>query len=61
MELLGHRDIKTTLIYMQLVDFKSDEYICRQAKTVEETKALIEEGFEYICEIKGVQLFRKRK
>jgi len=60
-ELLGHRDIKTTLIYTQLVNFKSNEFICRKAMTVEEAKKLIEEGFEYVCEIEGVQLFKKRK
>ncbi|RJS74273.1 site-specific integrase [Candidatus Bathyarchaeota archaeon] len=60
-ELLGHRDIKTTLIYTQLVNFKSNEYICRKAVTVEEAKKLVEEGFEYVCETEGVQLFRKRK
>ena len=62
MELLGHRNIKNTLPYTQLVKVKDeDEYICRVAKTVEQAAQLIEAGFDYICEIDGVKLFRKRK
>jgi len=29
--------------------------------TVEEAKKLVEEGFEYVCEVEGTKLFRKRK
>jgi len=60
-ELLGHKNINNTLIYTHLVDFKEDEYICKAAKTLEEAKALIEKGFEYVCEMDGFKLFRKRK
>jgi len=38
-----------------------DEYHCRIAKTVEEAVKLIEAGFEYVCDMDGVKLFRKRK
>ena len=31
------------------------------AKTVEETTELIEPGFDYVTEMNGVKLFRKRK
>ncbi|MEM0057753.1 MAG: site-specific integrase [Candidatus Bathyarchaeia archaeon] len=62
MQMLGHRNIKNTLIYTQLVKFEGeDEYICRAAKTVEQASALIEDGFEYVCDIDGIKLFRKRK
>jgi len=61
MKLLGHRNIKNTLIYTQLVDFGNDEYVCKAAETVEEAHVLIEAGFEYVCEVEGVKLFRKRK
>ncbi|MEM2367781.1 MAG: tyrosine-type recombinase/integrase [Candidatus Bathyarchaeia archaeon] len=62
MQMLGHRNIKNTLIYTQLVKCDGeDEYVCRAAKTVEQASALIEAGFEYVCEIEGVKLFRKRK
>jgi integrase len=62
MEMLGHRDIKTTLIYTQLVSFESDEYNSSTAKTTEEAKEVVEAGFEYICTTpQDVMLFRKRK
>jgi hypothetical protein len=31
------------------------------AKTVEQAAELIEAGFEYVCEVDGVKVFRKRK
>ena len=65
MKFLGHRNIKNTLIYIQLEEAifkeKDDEFICKVAKTVEEAKVLIEAGFNYVCEFDGVKLFRKRK
>jgi hypothetical protein len=62
MKLLGHRNIKNTLIYTQLVDFKDpDNYVCKVAVTNEEISELIESGFEYVCEHEGARFFRKRK
>ena len=61
MQLLGHRRIETTLIYTQLVNFEKDEYHSATAHNVEEAKQLIESGFEYVCDMEGVKLFRKRK
>jgi integrase/recombinase XerD len=59
---LGHKSINNTLIYTHLVDFEqSDEYSSATAKTIEEAQKLIESGFEYVTEIDGVKLFRKRK
>jgi len=43
MEMLGHRDIKTTLIYTQLVSFESDEYHSSTAKTTEAAEKLVDE------------------
>jgi integrase len=61
-EMLGHRDIKTTLIYTQIVNFESDEYNSSTAKTTKEASQLVEAGFEYICTTpQNVMLFRKRK
>jgi len=42
MKMLGHRNIKTTLIYTQLVSFEGDEYYSATAKTTEEAKKLVE-------------------
>lgn len=61
-EMLGHRDIKTPLIYTQLVQFKSDEYHSATAKMTEKARELVEAGFEYICTTpEEVMLFRKRR
>jgi len=60
--LLGHRKIESTLIYTQLIKFENeDDFICRIAKTVKEAKELIEVGFEYVTDMEGFKLFRKRK
>ena len=61
MKLLGHKNIQNTLIYTQLVNFEADEYHSAVAKTIEEACELIEAGFEYVCDMDDVKLFRKRK
>jgi len=62
MQLLGHKNIKNTLIYTQLVkNLNEDEYICRVAKTPSEVQELIEAGFEYVCAKEDLLFFRKRK
>ena len=62
MQMLGHKRIQNTLKYTQLVEFNSqDEYVCKVANTTEEAKGLIESGFEYVCDMESVKLFRKRK
>jgi len=60
-QLLGHRDINNTLIYTQLVNFESDDYYVKTAKTLEEACELAETGFEYFTTIENAQVFRKRK
>lgn len=58
---LGHHDLRSTLRYTQLLEFKSEEYHSAVANTVEEACQLIEQGFEYVTEVEEVKLFRKRK
>ena len=58
---LGHHDLRSTLRYTQLLEFKAEEYHSATAKNIEEAKKLIEQGFEYVTEVEGVKLFRKRK
>ncbi len=61
-ELLGHRNIDSTLVYTHLVDFeKPEEFTCRVAVTLEEAQELIEAGFEYVTDMDDRKLFRKRK
>ena len=59
---LGHKDLRTTLRYTQLLETtEDDEYHCKTATNVKEATQLIENGFEYIQEIDGIRLYRKRK
>lgn len=59
---LGHKKIETTLIYTQLVQFnEEDGYYSATAKTVSEAAKLVEQGFDYVTDVDGVKLFRKRK
>jgi len=64
-EFLGHRRIEDTLLYVQIAEviFKetNDEFTVRVASKPEEIKALLEVGFEYVCEKDGLVFFRKRK
>ena len=63
---LGHRNLATTQRYVELYieiygTLQPDQYICEEASTVKEAKQLIEDGYEYVSEIDGVQLYRKVK
>jgi len=61
-KLLGHKSLKTTLLYTQLIALpQNKEYICKAAENVDEAKDLIEAGFEYVTDLNGVKLFRKLK
>jgi integrase len=59
---LGHKDLRQTLRYTQLLETtEEDEYTCKTASNAKEASDLIEHGFEYVTEIDGLELFRKRK
>jgi hypothetical protein len=61
-QLLGHRNINSTLVYTQLTNFESNEYHSATAKATAEAQALVEAGFEFVCVTpENVMLFRKRK
>ena len=60
-QLLGHRNIQSTLIYTQLVSFEGDEYHVKVAKTVNEACELAKAGFDYFTTMDDAQIFRKRK
>jgi integrase len=61
MQMLGHRSIKNTLVYTHLVDFQGDEFTCKVANTIDDARSLIENGFDYVTDMEGIKLFRKRK
>jgi len=58
---LGHRSIQNTLRYTHVVNFRDDEYHSATARTIEEACKLVESGFDYVTDIDGVKVFRKRK
>lgn len=60
-QLLGHKSITNTILYTQLISFESDEYSSAVAKTLDEARKLVEAGFEYVTDVEGNKLFRKRK
>jgi integrase len=64
MQLLGHKNIKNTLVYTHLAEelFKGEqEYVSKVAKTEKDICALIDAGFEYVCDYNSDKIFRKRK
>ena len=62
---LGHRNIMNTQIYVNMEQAffaeGNDDYTVKVASTVEEATTLIEVGFEYVTDMDGKKLFRKRK
>jgi integrase len=64
-ELLGHRNIQNTLIYVTidqaLFQNTTEEFHVKTAKTVEEACRLLEVGFEYVTDMDGLKILRKRK
>ena len=64
MQVLGHKNITNTLLYIQLEEalFKDEiDYVSKVAKTEGEACVLIEAGFEFVCDFDGHKLFRKKK
>jgi integrase len=61
MNQMGHKKLTTTQLYMHLVNLESDEWTCRAASTKDEAMSLIEGGFQYITDMEGFKLFKKRK
>jgi len=59
--MLGHKSITTTILYTQLIDWQSDEYASAVAGNIDEARSLVEAGFEYVTDVDGVKLFRKRE
>lgn len=61
MQVLGHKSIRNTMMYTQVVDFQEDDYVARIAHSENETCQLIEAGFEFVCDFGANKVFRKRK
>ena len=64
MQMLGHKNIKNTLVCTQLLPFKEDDqFICKVATNTTEECKLIEDGFTFITGEynDGDKIFRKPK
>lgn len=64
MKLLGHKNIKNTLVYTQLLPFKEDEqFISKVATNTKEACQLVEDGFTYVTGEydDGGKIFKKPK
>lgn len=59
MQLLGHKNIRNTLVYTHLVNWESDEFISKVASGQKEISELIEAGFEFVLQKDGLAYFRK--
>jgi integrase len=64
-QILGHKNINCTEIYVHLEEAlfqnTSNDYHSAVAHTIEEACKLIETGFEYVHDMEGAKLYRKRK
>jgi len=64
-QVLGHRDLRNTLIYINLekalFQNQDDEFHVKVAQNLDEACKLLEVGFEYIAEIDGALVFSKLK
>lgn len=59
---LGHKNIKNTLVYTHLIDFREDQWVSKVAKNADEACKLAEAGFEFVCSTPdNLMVFRKRK
>ena len=59
---LGHKSLNSTLRYARLVQWEAEsDYLCKFTKSLDEASSLIEAGWEYITDMDGGKLFRKRK
>ena len=65
-EFAGHRDIKSTMLYIHLEKQiyqkgAAEEFHVATAKTVEDASKLVASGWEFVHEYQEVMIYRKRK
>ena len=60
-ERLGHRSALSTMLYTHLVNFESEDYHVKTARTLKDDEELVAAGFEYVTERDDVKIYRKRK
>ena len=60
-QILGHKNINSTLLYTQLINFENEEFTVKAVDNLDEACDLVEAGFEYVTDMDGRKLFKKRK
>ncbi len=61
-QVLGHKSLNSTLRYARIVQWESEnDFLCKFTKSLAEASCLIEAGWEFITDMDGGKLFRKRK
>jgi integrase len=60
-QVLGHRSIIHTLRYIQFVNFESNQFVSRVAKTIKEAEQLVEAGFDYVTTSQENLISKKRE
>ncbi len=65
-QFLGHKDIRNTMVYINIERTifgasDNDEFTVRVTEKPEEIKALLQVGFEYVCQKDNLAFLRKRK
>ena len=65
-DFLGHKSLKNTEIYITVErtlfgESENDEFTVKVAENPEEIKALLEVGFQYVCQKDSLIFLRKRK
>jgi len=62
---LGHKSVLNTQLYVNMEQAlylsSSNDYHVKVASTVEEAVKLVEVGFEFVTDMNGDKIFRKRK
>lgn len=64
-KILGHKSLRSTEVYINVEQalflIENDEFNVKVAEKPDEIKALLEVGFEYVCQKDSLMFFRKRK
>ena len=64
-KVFGHKSLRSTEVYIHVEEAlfltENDEFNVKVAEKPDEIKALLEVGFEYICQKDNLLFFRKPK
>jgi hypothetical protein len=64
-DFLGHKELRNTEIYINIdrtiFEPDNDDFTVRTVEKPEDMKALLETGFEYVCQKNNLVFLRKRK